>query len=56
VQNVTTDGPNGIAQTISNLTPSIAVFTFQVAAVANDHMHMIGPFSNPANIAVSGKF
>jgi len=56
VQNVTTDGPNGIAQTISNLTPSIAVFTFQVAAVANDHMHMTGPFSNPANIAVSGKF
>ena len=47
VQNVTTDG---IAQTISGLTPNIAVYTFRVAAVATNQM--IGPFSNPAT---SGK-
>ena len=47
VQNVTTDG---IAQTISGLTPNIAVYTFRVAAVATNRM--IGPFRNPAT---SGK-
>ena len=44
VQNATTDG---IAQTISGLTPNIAVYTFRVAAVATNGM--TGPFSNPAN-------
>jgi len=33
VQNVTTDG---IAETISGLTPNTAVYTFQVAAVATN--------------------
>ena len=47
VQNVTTDG---IAQTISGLTPNIAVYTFRVAAVVTNGV--TGPFSNPAT---SGK-
>ena len=50
VQNATTDG---IAQTISGLTPNIAVYTFRVAAVVTNQM--IGPFSNPVNTSVSGK-
>ena len=44
VQNATTDG---IAQTISDLTPNIAVYTFRVAAVGTNGV--TGPFSNPAN-------
>ena len=50
VQNVTTDG---IAQTISGLTPNIAVYTFRVAAVTTNGV--TGPFSNPANTSVPGK-
>ena len=50
VQNVTTDGT---VQTISGLTPNIAVYTFRVAVV--ETTQMIGPFSDPANTSVSGK-
>ena len=50
VQNVTTDG---IAKTISGLTPNIAVYTFRVAAVSPNGV--AGPFSNPANTSVPGK-
>ena len=45
MQNVTTDGT---VQTISGLTPNIAVYTFQVAAVVTNGM--TGPFSNPGNV------
>ena len=51
VQNVTTDG---IAQTISGLTPNIAVYTFRVAAVGANGVP--GPFSNPANTSAAGKY
>ena len=51
VQNVTTDG---IAQTISGLTPNITVYTFRVAAVGTNGV--TGPFSNPANIPAAGKY
>ena len=50
VQNVTTDG---IAQTISDLTPNIAVYTFRVAAVGTNGV--AGPFSNPVNTSAAGK-
>ena len=50
VQNVTTDG---IAQTISGLTPNITVYTFQVAAVGTNGV--TGSLSNPINITVTGK-
>ena len=50
VHSVTTDG---IAQTISGLTPNTAVYTFQVAAVATNGV--TGPFSNPVNTSVPGK-
>ena len=50
VHNVTTDGT---VQNISGLTPNNAVYTFQVVVVGTNQM--IGPFSNPANISVSGK-
>ena len=50
MQNATTDG---IAQTISGLTPNIVVYTFRVAAVSPNGV--AGPFSNPANTSVPGK-
>ena len=50
VQNVTSDG---IAQTISGLTPNIAVYTFRVVAFSPNGV--TGPFSNPANTSVPGK-
>ena len=65
MQNVTTDvasflGPgneattDGTAQTISGLTPNIAVYTFRVAAVGTNGV--TGPFSNPANTSAAGKY
>ena len=51
VQNVTTDG---IAQTISGLTPNITVYTFRVAAVGTHGV--TAPFSNPANTSAGGKY
>ena len=51
MQNVTTDG---IAQTISGLTPNIAVYTFRVTAVGTNGV--TGPFSNPANTSAAGKY
>ena len=50
VQNVTTDGT---VQTVSGLTPNIAMYTFRVAAVETNQM--VGPFSNPVNTSVFGK-
>ena len=50
VQNVTTDG---IAQTVSGLTPNITVYTFRVAAVGTNGV--TGPFSNPVNTSAAGK-
>jgi len=50
VQNVTTDG---LAQTISGLTPNTADYTFQVAAVGTNGV--TGSLSNPINIIVAGK-
>ena len=45
MQNVTTDDT---VQTVSGLTPNIAVYTFRVAAVGTNGVP--GPFSNPANV------
>ena len=50
VQNVTT---SGLVQSISGLTPNVAVYTFQVAAVGANQE--IGPFSNPANVSLHGE-
>ena len=50
VQNVTT---SGLVQTVSGLTPNIAVYTFQVAAVGTSQK--IGPFSKLANVSLPGE-
>ena len=50
VQNVTT---NGTVETVSGLTPNVAVYTFKVAAVGANQE--IGPFSNPANVFLHGE-
>ena len=50
VQNVTTGGP---VQTVSGLTPNVAVYTFRVAAVGASQN--IGPFRNPANVSLHGE-
>ena len=47
VQNAPT---NGTVQTVSGLTPNIAVYTFQVAG-----SQKIEPFSNPANTSLPGE-
>ena len=51
MQNVTTDG---IAQTVSGLTPNAGVYTFQVAAVGTNGV--TGPFSSPISITSAGKW
>ena len=50
-QNVTTDDT---VQTVSGLTPNIAVYTFRVAAVGANGV--TGPFSNPVNTSAAGKY
>ena len=50
VQSVSINGP---VQTVSGLTPNVAVYTFQVAAVGANQE--IGPFSNPANTSLPGE-
>ena len=42
-----------LVQSISGLTPNVAVYTFQVAAVGASQK--IGPFSNPANSSLHGE-
>ena len=50
VQNVTTADQ---VQTVSGLTPNVALYTFRVAAVGASQK--IGPFSNPANVSLHGE-
>ena len=50
MQNVTT---NVTVQTVSGLTPNVALYTFRVAAVGTSWN--IGPFSNPANTSLHGE-
>ena len=50
VQNVTT---GGLVQTVSGLTPNVAVYTFQVAAVGASQK--IGPFSTPSRTCPHSK-
>ena len=47
LQSVTTSGP---VQTVSGLTPNVAVYTFQVAAVGSGQK--MGPLSNPVNASL----
>ena len=50
VQSVTTDG---LVQTVSGLTPNVALYSFRVAAVGASQK--IGPFSNPTNVSLHGE-
>ena len=54
VLSVTTGGPvETVNINISGLTPNVAEFTFQVAAVGASQK--IGPFSNPASTSLLGE-
>ena len=50
MQNITT---GDLVQTVSGLTPNVALYTFRVAAVGASQK--IGPFSNPASTSLHGE-
>ena len=50
---VLTVATGDLIQTVSGLTPNVALYTFRVAAVGASQK--IGPFSNPAHVSLHGE-